>query len=239
MSTPVYMVIACVVAYLVGGIPFGYVVGRLVGGFDIRQQGSGNIGATNVARVLGWKWGVAVLVPDALKGMLPVVTVSTTISLCVKTVEPGSVTVVHTQVLVGLIAILGHMYPCWIGLRGGKGVATALGVAIVLGPWATLVALVVYLLTLAIVRMGSLASLLAALSFAIAKTVLMALAGEWTSRWSLSAFTLAVPLMIVYRHRGNIVRIIRGEEHRMGRGGVKDRPPEGPLDEVNSVPDEP
>ncbi|MEC9010730.1 MAG: hypothetical protein VX877_15810, partial [Planctomycetota bacterium] len=74
---------------------------------------------------------------------------------------------------------------------------------------------------------------------AIAKTVLMALAGEWTSQWSLLAFTVAVPLMIVYRHRGNIVRIIRGEEHRMGRGGVKDRPPEGPLDEVNSVPDEP
>ena len=239
MSTAVYMVIAGVVAYLVGGIPFGYVVGRLVGGFDIRQQGSGNIGATNVARVLGWKWGVAVLVPDALKGMLPVLVVTSTMNLSVKSVEPGSVIVVHTGVLVGLIAILGHMYPCWIGLRGGKGVATALGVAIVLGPWATLVAVAVYLLTLAAARMGSLASLLAALSFAIAKTVLMVSAGEWGSQWSLSAFILAVPLMIVYRHRANISRIIRGEEHRMGQGGQEARPAEEELDEVKPVRDEP
>ena len=97
----------------------------------------------------------------------------------------------------------------------------------------------VYLLTLATVRMGSLASLLAALSFAIAKTVLMVSAGEWGSQWSLSAFILAVPLMIVYRHRANISRIIRGEEHRMGHGGQENRPAEEERDEVKPVRDEP
>ena len=76
MTTSVYLVIACAVAYLVGGIPFGYIIGRVVGGIDIRSEGSGNIGATNVARVLGLRWGVAVLIPDALKGLGPVRVVS-------------------------------------------------------------------------------------------------------------------------------------------------------------------
>jgi len=217
MMTPVYMVIACVVAYLVGGIPFGYIIGRVVGGIDIRTQGSGNIGATNVARVMGLRWGVAVLVPDALKGLLPVLAVSATMSRLVESVEPGSVVVVHTQVLVGLIAIVGHMYPCWIGLRGGKGVATALGVVVVVGPWATLVAVGVYVLTLATSRLGSLSSLLASLAFAIVQTVLMVMEKHWVERWSLSAFTLAVPFLIIYRHRSNIARIIRGEESGLGQ----------------------
>lgn len=241
MTTPVYMLIACVVAYLVGGIPFGYIIGWLVGGIDIRTQGSGNIGATNVARVLGLKWGVAVLVPDALKGLLPVLLVSATMDRWIGSVEPDSVDVVHTQVLVGLIAIAGHMYPCWIGLRGGKGVATALGVAGILGPWATLAAAGVYLLTLATTRIGSLGSLLGASVFAIVQTMLMVSEGDWSEQWSLSAFTLAVPIMIVYRHRSNIGRILRGEELRVGERRKQD-PVEvnsDSDDEVTPVPDEP
>ena len=113
MTTPVYMLIACVVAYLVGGIPFGYVIGRLVGGIDIRSQGSGNIGATNVARVLGLKWGVAVLVPDALKGLVPVLAVSETMSRWIDSVDPDSVVVVHVQVQPALapVAVAGWAPP--------------------------------------------------------------------------------------------------------------------------------
>lgn len=236
MTTPVYMLIACVVAYLVGGIPFGYVIGRLVGGIDIRSQGSGNIGATNVARVLGLRWGVAVLVPDALKGLVPVLAVSETMSRWIDSVEPDSVVVVHVQVLVGLIAIMGHMYPCWIGLRGGKGVATSLGVVLVLAPWSTLAAVVVYGLTMVTSRLGSLGSLLAAVVFAIVQTVLMVSEGTWSEQWSLAVFTLGVPMMIVYRHRGNISRILRGEESRWGEQSEADSSDDG---EVIRDPDAP
>ncbi len=217
MTDSLYMLLAGVLAYLVGGIPFGYITGRVVGGIDIRQAGSGNIGATNVARVLGLRWGVAVLVPDALKGLGPVWAVSVTMPACVETVVPGSVQVVHVQVLIGVIAILGHMYSCWIGWKGGKGVATALGVVGLLSPWGTLAAVAVYVVALATSRIGSLGSLLGALTFAVVQTALMVDRGSWNEQWSLAAFTLGVPVLIVYRHRGNIVRIMRGEEARIGR----------------------
>ena len=241
MTTPVYMVTACVVAYLVGGIPFGYIIGRVVGGIDIRLHGSGNIGATNVGRVLGFRWGVAVLVPDALKGLLPVVMVSETMSLCVESVERGSEVVVHASVLVGLMAIVGHMCPCWIGFRGGKGVATSLGVVLVLAPWSTLAAVVVYGLAMVTSRIGSLGSLLAAVVFAIVQTVLMVSEGTWSEQWSLAVFTLGVPMMIVYRHRGNISRILRGEESRWGqrRGGEQSETDSSDGCEVIRDPDVP
>ena len=121
------------------------------------------------------------------------------------------------MVLVGLVAILGHMYPCWIGLRGGKGVATALGVAAVLSPWATSVALGVYLVTLATKRIPSLSSLVAAMTFAVVQGAEMVKMRVWEEQWSLAVFTLAVPLLIIYRHRSNIGRILRGEEPRVGR----------------------
>ena len=246
MTTSVYLVIACAVAYLVGGIPFGYIIGRVVGGIDIRSEGSGNIGATNVARVLGLRWGVAVLVPDALKGLGPVWAVSATMNRWVEPVGPDSVMVVHGQVLVGVMAILGHMFPCWIGLRGGKGVATALGVVVLLSPWGTLAAVGLYVLTLATSRLGSLGSLLGALAFGVVQTTLMVRAGDWSPQWSLSAFTLAVPLLIIYRHRSNIGRIVRGEEPSVGQP-VADDPElrdafsagDDSSGEVNSVQDGP
>ena len=238
MTTPVYLVIACMVAYLVGGIPFGYIIGRVVGGIDIRSRGSGNIGASNVARVLGMKWGLAVLVPDALKGLLPVWAVHRTMTDLVDGVGPESVVLVHVMVLVGLVAILGHMYPCWIGLRGGKGVATALGVAAVLSPWATLVALGVYLLTLATKRIPSLSSLVAAMAFAVVQGADMVKMRIWEEQWSLAGFTLAVPLLIIYRHRSNIGRILRGEEPRVGRETSEQEPSsagdESPSEEIGT-----
>jgi len=224
MTTPVYLVTASVVAYLVGGIPFGYIIGRLVAGIDIRSRGSGNIGATNVGRVLGMKWGVAVLVPDALKGLLPVLAVKLTMREWLGLTEGQAALVVHAQVLVGLVAILGHMYPCWIGLRGGKGVATALGVAAILGPVATLVSVPVYVLTLLASRLPSLSSLLGALVFAVSQCVVMAREETLQQFWGLTAFSLAVPLLIIYRHRGNIRRILRGEEPRIGGRPAADEP---------------
>ena len=125
----------CVIAVLVGGIPFGYFVGRLILKDDLRNHGSGNIGATNVARILGWKWGFVVLLLDALKGLLP--TLAATLYL-----QPRcSDELMHLgTILTGICCIVGHMYPIWLKLRGGNGVATALGVILVIAPLASGVA---------------------------------------------------------------------------------------------------
>src|SRR6476620_8296288 len=101
-------------AYLAGSIPFGYLVGRVVGKIDIRQHGSGNVGATNVGRVLGSKWGFAVLGLDLLKGLIPVSVIPRLF------IAPNEQDFVHWQVAAGIAAVLGHMFPCWLGFRGGK-----------------------------------------------------------------------------------------------------------------------
>ena len=119
---------AFLLAYLAGSLPFGLIVARLFGGIDIRKEGSGNIGATNVARVLGAKYGAFVLSLDCVKGAAP------TGLLPVLLLSSDLPQRVHLAVLSGVAAILGHMFPCWLGFRGGKGVATALGVALVLAP---------------------------------------------------------------------------------------------------------
>jgi acyl phosphate:glycerol-3-phosphate acyltransferase len=193
-------------AYLMGSLPFGYLTGRLVGKIDIRQHGSGNIGATNVGRVLGRKWGVLVLVLDLLKGLVPVAGLANLL------LAAASSNRVHWQVAAGIATILGHMFPCWLGFRGGKGVATALGVVAWLAPWASVVAAAVFGLSLALWRIVSLASILAALSFAVCQLVLLWPALFTPGHWSVTTFSLLVPALIVVRHRSNIGRLWRGEE---------------------------
>src|SRR5262245_26941000 len=176
-------------AYLIGSTPFGYIVGRIVGKIDIRQHGSGNIGATNVGRVLGSKWGIVVLVLDFLKGLGPVAGVSRLF------LAAGNTDRVHWEVVAGVATILGHMYPCWLGFRGGKGVATALGVITYLGSWSTLVAAGVFGLSFGIWRFVSLASLLASLSFAFCQIVRLWPELLTRETWSLTAFSLLVPAL--------------------------------------------
>jgi glycerol-3-phosphate acyltransferase PlsY len=193
-------------AYLTGSIPFGYLVGRLVGKIDIRQHGSGNIGATNVGRVLGSRWGFVVLALDLLKGLVPVA------ALPYLFVASGDPDRLHWQVAAGTATILGHMFPCWLGFRGGKGVATALGVVASLAGWATLGAAAMFGLSFAIWRIVSLSSILAALSFAACQVLRLWPELFTHERWSLTAFSLLVPALIIVRHRGNIARLWRGEE---------------------------
>ncbi len=200
-------------AYLVGSVPFGYLVGRLVGRIDIRQYGSGNIGATNVGRVLGHKWGIVVLVLDLLKGLVPVAPLP---YFPYQLLLAGSANQVHWQVAAGIATILGHMFPCWLGFRGGKGVATALGVVACLGGWATVVAAAVFGLAFGLWRIVSLASILAASSFAVCRIVLLWPALFTAQNWSLTAFSLLAPALIIVRHRSNIARLWRGEEPRYG-----------------------
>jgi glycerol-3-phosphate acyltransferase PlsY len=183
---------ALVASYLLGSIPFGLLLARWARGIDLRQHGSGNIGATNVARTMGLKWGLVVLLLDALKGLA----------------------FHHVRVGCGVAAVMGHMYPCWLQFRGGKGVATALGVVCLLAPWASLGAFAAFTLTLACSRIVSLSSMAAALAFAIVEQFRLwpsAFSGE---NWSMGLFSLAVPALILVRHRENIGRLWRGEEQR-------------------------
>lgn len=200
--------LAAASSYLVGSIPFGLLTARAVTGIDIRQHGSGNIGATNVGRVVGKKWGLAVLLFDALKGFLPVL-------LLPRLVYDGQCN--HLNVMCGVFAILGHMFPVWLKFRGGKGVATALGVIIVLANsyWVVLAAVGVFAATLLISRIVSLSSMLAAITFAAGQFVGLGSAAFSKDTWSLATFSLAVPLLIIIRHRGNLQRLIQGTESRL------------------------
>jgi glycerol-3-phosphate acyltransferase PlsY len=200
-------------------------VARGIGGIDLRKQGSGNIGATNVARTMGFRWGGLVLLLDALKGGLPVLWLAPALY---GDQTPGFE---HVQVGCGLAAVLGHMFPCWLGFRGGKGVATALGVVAVLAPRATLVAAVVFGLVFAATRIVSLASLTASVCFAVTELWLLRPHPFDGENWSRSAFSLAVPLLIIIRHRDNIRRLWRGEEKRIQSSDRGADASSGALDE--------
>ncbi len=183
--------------YLAGSIPFGLLVTRWARGVDVRDQGSGNIGATNVARVAGRTLGVGVLALDALKGALPVL-----LALQVLPESP------RAHAAVGLAAFLGHCYPVWLKLKGGKGVATALGVLIVLVPLAALAGAATYALILAVTRVSSIGSLTAGV-VAVTTAAFTARALEYAV---LSGVLFA---FMLWTHRGNLHRLLRRTEHRL------------------------
>lgn len=201
MTLPV--VLLAVASYFAGSIPFGLMIGRTIKGIDLRDHGSGNIGATNVGRVLGKKWGLICLVLDALKGLLPVALFP---RLICGADHPG---LDDLAVLAGVATIVGHMFPCWLGFRGGKGVATSLGVVAMLSPWGLLVGVIAFFSSFAIFRIVSLSSMLAALCFGL--FYLTPLSRHSTS---LGVFSAAVPLLIIIQHRANLKRLLRGEESR-------------------------
>ena len=213
MILVVLLALAC---YLAGSVPFGLMIGRAIQGIDLRHHGSGNIGATNVGRVLGKKWGLICLVLDALKGLLPVVLFPQWI--CGTDHSSAG----DLAVLAGVATIVGHMFPCWLGFRGGKGVATSLGVVGVLSPWGLLVAATAFFSTFAIFRIVSLSSMIAAVCFG----------GFYLTPYSpkslsLGLFSIAVPLLIVIQHRSNVKRLLRGVEPRFGTKPGSAENPEG------------
>ena len=186
-------------AYLLGSIPFGYVLPRLLRGDDIRRHGSGNVGATNVWRVYGRSLGLPVAVLDVLKGLVPAA-----LGLWLGGVWVG--------VLAGAAAMLGHARPVYLGFsKGGKMVATAGGVALALAPLAALGCAVVWVAAFAVTRYASLASMLAAAALPVLCLVL-------GSSWPVVAFTALAALGVLALHRQNIRRLLAGTEPRFVRG---------------------
>lgn len=216
-----HVFICCVLSFLVGGIPFGYLTGRLILKDDIRNHGSGNIGATNVARVIGWKWGAVVLILDALKGAIP----TGAAMFFARNNLPESMHQ-HLPVAAGLSAILGHMYPIYLKLRGGKGVATALGVALVLTPKAVGLAFVVFAVLAATTKVVALASMVAAVVYGVTQIYLIRTEAFDSPMLSLTAFAVAIPLLIIWRHRSNIARMVKGTEASFSAPTKKDPPVE-------------
>jgi len=182
-------------AYLLGSIPFGVLVARAKG-VDLRTVGSGNIGATNVARALGKKWAIAVLLADAAKGFVPV-WLGRRLQL-----PPTAVA------LAGGAAIIGHMFTLFLRGRGGKGVATSLGVALALSPGAALVGFGVYIVVFAASRLSSLGSLLGVWTFSVVFSI------RHPAPIPLVILALGGAALVTLRHHENIGRLVRGEEKR-------------------------
>jgi glycerol-3-phosphate acyltransferase PlsY len=195
-------------SYLVGAIPFGYLIARGMRGIDIREHGSGNIGATNVGRVLGWPFFVLVFVLDFAKGAGPVLA-----GWSLMTTAEG----IPPPVWTGLGAILGHMWPVYLGFRGGKGVATSAGVITFLAPWPALAALGVWILCMLATRYVSLSSMAAAVGLCIARIVETWPDGFSWGNWPVTVFCFAGAALVILRHRSNIGRLLRGTEPKVGR----------------------
>ncbi len=191
-------------SYLLGATPTSYLVGKWARGIDLREHGSGNLGATNAFRVLGWRLALPVLVVDIFKGWFPTYAF-------VRWADAAP----EWAMAYGVAAIVGHVYSIYVRFKGGKGIATSAGVFLALAPVAVLVGIGVWLLVVFATRIVSLGSILAALALPLA---VYAVEGTTPIFWvsvSLAAF-------VIYAHRSNIRRLLRGEEHRFGRKGVRE-----------------
>ena len=210
-----------VVAYLLGAIPTSFWVARAVYGIDLRHEGSGNLGATNTFRVLGWKAALPVMLVDVAKGWLP--------AWLFPALDGARW---EWALAYGAAAILGHVFSVWVRFRGGKGVATSAGVFLALAPWAVLAGFAVWLAVVLTTRIVSLGSILAALTVPVAVLLTPHQGGD-----ALLAFTVALALFVLWAHRANVVRLLRGQEHRFGRRPGHHVVP--PLDEAGGGPPDP
>ena len=201
-----------VAAYLLGSIPTGYLLMRIFRRQDIRSMGSGNIGATNVLRSGAKGLGAATFLFDVLKGALAVLLGKYIAGLWTPAIHPH-----EAMALAALCAVLGHMFPVWLGLRGGKGVATAFGVFLVLAPWAALGSLTIFVVVFALGRFVSLASILGAIAFpAIAWFV-----EPYVRGYVVMTVIAVVVALIVIKHSQNIQRLLAGTEYRFGSSNKK------------------
>ena len=194
---------------MIGGIPFGYLI-AVIKGVDIRTQGSGNIGATNVGRVLGKKYGLIIFILDMLKGFAVVLLVPAAVS---SAVNISTTTGNLLAVLCGFCAVLGHAFPVYLKFKGGKAVATSFGVFIWLVPISIAIAFGVWLLTVIVTRYVSLGSMIGSLS--LVGVIVIVVDSPFGDNIYLLAMSVAVAILIIARHTSNIQRIIAGTEKKV------------------------
>jgi len=198
------------ISYLLGSIPAGYLVGRIAG-IDIRHAGSGNIGATNVTRVLGKRYGYPVFVVDFLKGLMAV-----SISILVeKRVQPVLVPTELLGIVAAISCVIGHSFPVWLSFKGGKGVATSMGALFGLVPFVALIGVAVWVITFEMTRYVSVASMTAALAVPVSILILIPL--KQTGGAVLLYFSICLAALVIFRHRSNLSRLVRGTEPRFKR----------------------
>jgi acyl phosphate:glycerol-3-phosphate acyltransferase len=200
-------------AYLLGSVPFGMLIAA-VHGIDLRKVGSGNIGATNLSRALGRRWAYLCFLLDLAKGLLP------TLAAGIWLDDIAGTSGLLAQLAVGCAAIIGHVFPIYLGFKGGKGVATSFGVALGLWPYYTIcagVTLVIWVVFVLIWRYVSLASLAAAFAFPVILVAAISLVPGWrfSDLWPLLIAAMVIPVLVFVRHRDNVVRLLAGTESKI------------------------
>ena len=209
MSMPVAVAIGVVAGYLIGGIPFGLIVGRLAGVRDVREYGSGKIGFTNSLRTLGIKWAMFVVAGDITKGVAAVLVGRLLLD------EPWA------AALAGIDAVLGHIYPVFAGFRGGRGVSTAFGAFLGVS-WPAAVAVVIF--SLVILYLFRYASLMSVVGVFVGFIVVMLLVLTHKLAGPYAVFAVGTMLAVEISHRGNIRRLLAGTEPKLGQGGTRRAP---------------
>lgn len=195
------IIAAVIFGYLLGSVPSGYLVYKLATGQDIRNYGSGNIGATNTTRLLGKKGGAVVLLFDVLKGVLP-------------TLLGSLIAGKYLAIVCGLFAVLGHTFPVWLGFRGGKGASTAFGVMLIASPLSALIAGVVWFGCLYFTRIVSLSTIVAAVTLVLAVLLL-----HYDAFYSIPV--VLTGMLVIIRHKDNIKRLLNGTEYKFNRKAAR------------------
>ena len=212
------LLITLILSYLVGSVPTSIIVTRLVKGVDIRTQGSGNAGGTNVVRTLGLGWGALVIIIDAVKGFLASALISQiALGDLVQILGVSLQDAAAVRILAGCAAVAGHVWSVFAGFRGGKGVSTAAGMLLGVAPAEMLASLVVFLIVVAVTKYVSLGSLLAAVAFPVTLLIREDLMGARIPDYlTLLLFSTVLAFFLILNHRANIKRLIAGTEHRFG-----------------------
>jgi len=193
-----------VLAYLIGSIPSSIWIGRYFYNIDIREHGSRNAGSTNAMRILGWKPGLIILIFDIFKGWLAVNLIHLTSYYIPETGD-----FINFQLLLGMAAIAGHIFPVYVGFRGGKGIATLLGFVLAIDPLTTLICIGVFIITLLVTKYVSLSSMIAGFSFPVVVIFVFK-----TTTPSLVIFSLIISVLLLFTHQKNIERLLRKEENK-------------------------